>query len=445
MAESVHRPAHAQAGAAGIVALIAALQEVRQSIADALNTADVAAKNRLEQARMAVEAVLTRLDQLRSDAVADVERLRIEAIGNAFEVLSQAGKTMQDLSREGLIGVNSALVNAGRVISSLPLTKPLNPFVFAVVPLRIRVGATDRQISVHGWFPNANGAYPVVVRLRNRQIMARESVANTVVFDVTSADLEPAHFLPFTIIAPGRRRFIGRDDPPTEIEARIYVEAPKPFRIAMTFFRPAPEQWAEVQASTPATYTANSDQTSVNQSVSAADLFSITVNDNVNYDAATARLVKVPDPVPTSGKPCECCPEPTGRMTGWNEQQISFELRAPNCPHKRCSRSGVLEVDYLCGGGGSHYDLSFQPTFRVRLRSQLPDQVVQSTERIAGREEVLAVGVPEYWATARIDVAFEDGDEKRQALESIRREVGKVTSPIFDAEIQGSRLVLKMR
>lgn len=424
---------------AAIALFLPVLQQFRSALDSALNTTDAAAQNRINQMRVETDSLISRVETLLQEGENATARAREQAAIDVTDFFRRSSELIQQNGYRTYVGINSTLVTAARVTSSFPFVSAPEPFVFATDPLRIRPDAQDRLVSIYGFFPDATDKNPVQVSLNGKTFKAVEFSGNRVAFEIPKKSLVPSTFLTFKITIPDRDWLSWLRSTSRTTWARIYVENTEPFRFSVIRATTNPALWANVSASAPVIYRADSAQTANNQVLSAAQLFSITVNDNTTYDASSAKLAKLSHSVYDGVSPCECCTKSTGLLNSWTSSAISFSLSAPTCPSRWCN------AFYHCGGGGTHSEISITPEFLVKRRG-VPLEVVTDTQFVVlQRDTAGRVPIAEGWSGVTVDGEFRDGDERAEKVLHLTPGVPMANSDYWSSQILGNELIITTR
>lgn len=425
---------------ATLTGLLALLSQVDQALSQALNSGDEVAKNRINQAMIELNALMTRIQQTIEDTSNKAETMRVGVAKDATDFLKNAAAFTQGFAEESFLALNDTLLNAAVLLGNIPFVDEPAPFVLAVRPLRIASDTQSHEIQIHGYFPDANAEHPVFVSIGDRRIPTREGIGHKVVFDLPEDLLRPATFVSIVVHVPIRNGIWDRImDTHLPISTRLYVENPQPFSFDVQFFHSNQNQRAIVRAPTPITYYANSSQTSNRQLLTAPDLFSKSINNNVEYDMATAQFVSMDAQIGAGNRPCDCCNPSSGVLEGWDINSVTFALSAPTCGAKWCN------AFYFCGGGGTNAEIHLTPTFSVQRRDQPAEIGGAVSNPFARRRDALSISLPQDWTSISIQGRYIDGDDKRASVHRLTSGVPKANADLWSAEIQGGNLVISTR
>lgn len=424
----------------GLAGLLLALQQVRSNLDGVVNTVDTETAARIHQMEVVLDGTIAKLRDAVDHGIDKGETAGQRLIGDAADVLSQTQGFLQESGYMAFLGVNSSLVNAARVMDGLPLTK-VSTFVFAVDPYRIRPGSPDRLVSVYGHFPDIDAKHPVTATLSGKTLTLREFTGNRVAFDLPLEELSREERFVVIDLSVPTKRFFGLIRGTKTIATRLYVERREPYSFEVTVNVENPEQWAVLPGST-RTETADSNRTSNVQTLTAQELFSTMINDNVAYDMATATFDHLDTSVDQGHSPGCNCPSSTAALTSWNPSSLSFALAAPTCP---AHWVGGLIGGYWCGGGGSHSAISIKPHFRVKRRG-VPTETAGSHLQIAlARHSTTPPQQIPGWTSLDVVGRFRDGTERLDRTVRVVPGVPVAVTPYWTASINGPNFVINTR
>jgi ElaB/YqjD/DUF883 family membrane-anchored ribosome-binding protein len=410
-------------GAVDYVAMVGVLQQLKQSLDSTLNTANQAASDRIHQADISIDQEIKNLQDAIKKTQDGISVQREEIFKQAFDVIASVNDTIQSGSRILYIDTNSTLVSAATIVGSIPFVN-VPDFVFAADPVRFRPNPSDHLVSFYGYFPSVERDGDAEVEVGGQTYPLKRYTGNKLGFDIPQSLVDLAHqssYIDMTISLPRRHWYqIFR---PT-VHNRIYVEKQFPFHFVLSAFKDNPDLWATVKGNT---YKDNADssKTSVAKTLSAVDMFSLTVGDNTTYDQSTATIVNVDGShVESQGtKPCDCCDGSSGSFGPWSANQVAYSLSAPTCGAKHCS------LFYFCGGGGTHVEVYIAPTFKVKKRN-VPEIVPDPSHDLVWdmtRSESKNVTLGDDWNLVRVDFTLDDGDDKISNQTTVTKQVPVAT------------------
>ena len=200
----------------------------------------------------------------------------------------------------------------------------------------------------------------------------------------------------------------------------------------------------------PHTEGADSSNSNRNVHLDAIGLFNTSVGDP-KYDATTAQLVNVREQTPGHGKACEDCPDPSGRISSWTASAVELVLNAPSCGNHfvRHDSDGPLGIKipggYVCGGGGSHYEVTFIPTFTVHVKGVPETTPIQTRSIKAAWGSVSTMDLPLDWTSAVVKLSYDDNFDKAETIIVIRKAVPTATSATFDVKVESNNMYISAR
>jgi hypothetical protein len=434
---------------------LVALQQLRSQLEGIVNTVDTATANRIRQTELALDQTIAKITHAIDHGYGRVNNTRDQVMGNVATTIVQTQSLVQDTMGFAFTGVNDSLVNAARILTRIPLIN-VSTYVFAVTPLRFQANSTDRQVQIHGFFPDAASSHPVYVvfddvKATSTKLKVDAFVNNTFAFELPVSVLaKEGKFVTMTIQLPVRRLW-GAYYSTEEVKARVYVDRKAPFKFAISFQVENSAIWASVTAPSPLVRRADSNLITVNASISASEAFSTLINDNATYEMSTAQFAGFTpgNPIRIVGPPCASgCSGSTGTWN-WDARTVNISLSAPSCPIHTISPGG-LQLPYQCSGG-THADFGAVPTFRVKRRGIAPAEVEASrTSILLGRKSASAgLPLPANWTAVSIRGEFQDDTQTYQnqvRLTSGAAGVLSANDPFFwKAEVQGAELVISTK
>jgi hypothetical protein len=436
--------ASASLGVVELTGLLTVLAELRKSLAAIVTQADVATANRIAQIDAVAKVNIDRINGLVQNVSDSTTKQREEAARQAFNVVSEAQRMVDSSGKNMFGGLNESLAAASTIVDALPFTS-MPDTVFAVTPLKMLRSARDRQVSVYGYFPTAAKAPDLVSITVDGQPVKYSRSVGKLTFDLL--DKAPSDSAPASDIriAIGKPWWAVLSTASAPIEARIRFVKNKPYTFVIDVRQDNPLAFLNVTGAQNIS-TANSDNTAINPVMTAAELFRLTVPNLASYDPDTASLLSIVKHASSSGgKPCASCPEPTGRIKKWDKDKVELEVRAPDCGRHVVNPPGLLEVPYVCNGGGSNYSLHIVPTFKVRAQA-VPDTVsVAITTIQADWKSVSEVVAPATWAKMSIKLSFDDSIDKYENVVFLTKAVPLATAPSFDVRVIETQVSIATR
>ncbi|WP_322065782.1 hypothetical protein [Burkholderia ubonensis] len=434
---------NASAQAGSLAAFLVALQEVKQTLESTIHTVDTAAAERLNQLNIELDKAIAGVQVLIDKGKDAVDAERESTFANVADVMSKINNEVNSKGYIAYQGVNSTLVNFARIANAVPgFSVPT--YSFGVEPLRIRRDAKDRTVFVYGFFPHADDAHPVVVRVGGKEVPAKTYSDNRIGFELPAGTLATdEHFVNFEMVVPDGTNFFVFKKTRT-INGRVYVAKNQPFTFTVTSKRTNPDLWVDVVPMGVLTRRADSNLTSFVGVRTAPEVFSELVNDDVKYDMSSAFFKAMAYPSITQGVcPCPGC-TPSSAQANWTSSQISWNLSAPNCAAHYVFKSVFNQ--WYCGGGGTHADVSFKPTFRVKRRD-VPAEIVSSEQTFAldpGSASTPMAPVAD-WTSITVKGVFSDGDEHQERIVYVTPGVRVANSDLWKASILPVGLVVQTR
>jgi hypothetical protein len=417
-------------------ALQVAVAEVQKAVSASIAQADDAAKNNINRVDTTAKDTLKRIHDEIDNAANRTAEQREEAARQAFDLLNQARRLVDDSGKDVFSNVNQALAAASATVDAIPFVK-VPDTIYAVTPYKMRADAKDREVSVFGYFPAiAENANAVSATLNGEPVTIKRGIGR-IFFDISEKALTTRQpTLDLEIQLPKKAMFSKSQTP---IGARIRILSSAPYSFTVEAIKQNAAAYETMDGSA-RFETANSENTSRNVHLAATDLFNATVN-NPKYDPATARIVNVREQPFGHGKACEDCPDPSGRVSTWNASAVEVALSAPNCSSHWVSKTsdgpfGIkIPGGYQCGGGGSHADVTFIPSFTAKVRG-VPETLPVGTQKAtAGWHAVQTLDLPSDWTSATVKLNYDDNFDKSETFVVVKREVGTAAAALFDVRI----------
>jgi hypothetical protein len=426
--------ARAQGGAVvEYVALLGLLQNLRSNLDGVINTVNQDTADRIRQLEIAIDNSIGRVQETIKQVNAGISVQREEIFRQTFDTLALANHELQSSSRMVFLEANKSLVHASTIIGSLPFVR-IPDYIFAADPPRLSPKSFDRLISFYGYFPNVKGDGDAYVELAGVTFPLRRHAGFKLAFELPTKFIQREQtYLDMTIRLP-RPTYTTLFRP--AISNRVYVERVQPFTFEIRTLTANPALWRSLGAPSAYSDRADSGKTSVRKTLKAADLFSLLVNNDRDFDMSSALLEAVTPTVTPGGKPCDCCDGPTGKLERWQASELEYSLYAPTCGDKMCS------LTYHCGGGGTNVSISIACSFKVKVRN-VPETVVAGTQSaVFGKGESRVIKVGNVWSAIQLIGRFQDGDEKLENSVIVKRDVPVGSSPLYTARHDGADGIL---
>lgn len=434
--------AHAQVSSVALVAVVAGLQELKQTLQSSIGTVDGETANRINQLSLAVDKTIAEVKTAIQDTSNQVQFDENKVFSDVFSTMSQINSEIDNKGYLAFIGVNSSLANVATTMEGIPLIKVKN-YLYATYPLRIGVKATDRLVRFFGHFPDVDDKHPATATysidgLPEQKVSLSRNVGGSLSLTIPNGYLKEASFINFSISIP-KKSFLSIYGSDT-FTTRVYVETLKALTFSVESFQANPNLWANVPAPAAHVERADSNRTTNIGSMSAPQLFSVLMNNNTTYDASSATFASMSNiPPEASGSPCWCGCSPASAATPvWDSNTVSWSLSAPTCGYHYCTKGGGrfgIQTQ-SCGGGGTHAQVTLQPVFRVKVRGQPEQAPINSTTFALARNDVwTSSSLPPTWSTITVKGVFKDGDETNTCQLTVSKGVPNGTCPLFKADV----------
>jgi hypothetical protein len=426
----------ALAGAAELTGVYGSLQGIRGAIDSVLGQADDMARERLRQAGIEVDAALDKVKEVIDDGYKKANITREELFDKAFASVATTSKAIQDQNRLLFLHVNASIANLARVADSLPFIK-VDPYVFAISPVRTQPSPSDRTVFFHGYFANTlGGTDGPKVELDGTTLPLTPYEGGKLGFEVPLELLKKeSSFINMTVHVWRGKFLFGKKE--FTFASRLYVEKAEPFSFTVKVLKENPSFRAQLVGRDE--FRSNHD---ANLAASANDIFSRSINDDASYVMATAQLTSVGPVAVGGGKPCECCPGYGASVTRWNAASVEMHLDAPYCTGRTCG-SGF--GTYWCGGGGSNVAFVVDFGFSVQRRGQSEEVPAELYSLTAARDSIKKQDIPSHWVGIDIVGRFEDGDERYEQHTILRRNAPVHAHPLWAARIDSGSLAFQTR
>jgi hypothetical protein len=421
--------------AATLVGLSSLLQNLRSNIDAVINTVDSAAAARLRQAQIIIDKAIQDIGTIIDKGYDAVAKSREEWFKQLFDTLSASNQVIQQNTRLVALEMNKLLITVSTVLDAVPLVNVPSYFV-ALDPLRIQYDASDRLISFYGYFPTTKQR-AARVKVGN-QIYPLDRYDHSLGFEIPANLIaNEQQYVQMTLQVPKKKLFgWGWED----FAGRLYVEKTEPFTFSVTVRETNPQFTVQRLPAPEFVERADSSHTSNNQTMTSAQVFSRTINDNSKYDMASARFVGLSARVTDGIAPCHCgCDASRASLDYWDANQLQFSLSAPTCGEHWC---GVFDH---CGGGGTHAEIYLTPTFKVNVRNEPPEIELKPTTHVARRDAVVTIPLNPAWASVYIGGSFKDGDDKNDDTASVSQRVPVATAQLWSARVVNDKLELHTR
>jgi len=432
--------------------MLIGLQELKKSLESTVNTVDAESAARINQLSIAVDSAIKEVETAIKDASNQIQINEAKIFTDVFTVMSNVNFELNNKGYLAYIGVNATLANLATTAEGIPGIK-IKPYLFATFPLRLSPNASDRMVSFYGHFRDVDDANPAMVTYRvdglpEQKIDLKRYVGGSLAFQVPQPYLHESKFIEMSISIPEKKFFFFHGH--TTFNTRVYVEALNAFSLKIDSYQENPNLWATIPSPTEHVERADSNRTSNVGTATAAQLFSTLINDNATYFADRATFAAMPSRTDTVGPPCWCgCAGSSAQMTSWDANSVSWQISAPSCGQHVCSKGGgflgLPQVE-TCGGGGTHGEVYLRPTFKVKLRNQPADVLLNSASIAMKRNDVWqSKQLPIQWNSLSITGIFKDGDETHSCQATISKEISKSSCDLFSGSVTNNALTIQTR
>lgn len=433
----------AQVQAASLGALLIALGQLRQNLDGVINTADTETAARIKQLKTSLDGVIDEVNKVVENGFDRAQVTETKLFTDIDDVIEKTNRELDDKGYLAYLGVNSTLVNVATILEGIPFVK-IKPYLFATNPLRLNPDATDRLVSFYGHFPDIDDAHPATVQIDTpgvgkRTITLKKYVGNQLAFQLPPEYAKEGQFVEMVVSLPVVKYYVWHTS--DSIAARLYVEKRNVFSFDITAYQENPALWATITAPAEHAERADDQRTSNSQTLTAKDLFSVMVNDNVTYDMTSSVFVGMAHREQASGPPCHCgCSGGTASFSGWDANTVTFSLQAPTCGFHWC---GVFDS---CGGGGTWAMIWLRPTFKVKKRN-VQDTLPFKSQAFLGARRSLT---PEFelgpqWSSVTVIGTFKDQDEQYKRQVVVTKGVPAGNSDLWTVQIANDRLRIQTR
>ncbi|HEY4679103.1 MAG TPA: hypothetical protein VIJ01_18190 [Candidatus Angelobacter sp.] len=343
----------AEIGAGQALALAGALEAVKPGLDESVNNAGNQANQTLRNAQTRADYLIKHLNDLAKQTGGEVATQREQAAGQAFTLLGELYTETQRARMNISVSMFQGLAAAAAILDSIPFIHvPDTPF--AALPIAFKPNASDRRVIIYGYFPSLKRGEATIRFDGGTKAKGMRGIGS-LFFDVPNNIVKEGSFVNASVSLPSGSIF-SKDD---TFGTRVYVLPQKPFHVNVDFLQRNDGAYRDI-AGTAQAVRADSDHQSVHWIQNAGALFMTTVPTHADYDPNDVVFKDVQLVQKGNDKPCDCCPSPSFVVHAKTLDQVDIELGAPNCGH--CG-----SLFNLCGGGGSHIDISATPIFTARL------------------------------------------------------------------------------
>ena len=414
--------------------LSSVVSQVQKALSSIVAQADDATKNNISRVDTAAKDDIKRINDVVSNVVNSTAEQREDLARQAFAVLSDSQKLVDASGKDVFANLNQTLAAVSATLDALPFVH-IPDAVFAVSPYKMRKDARDREVSIYGYFPSiAENASAVVVTVNGLPVQVKRSVGK-VFFDMSDDTLkQPKSVAYVRIQLPSRGWFSGK---PTPIDTRVRVLNDAPYAFTIEAMKGNPAAYATLDGRTQ-TEGADSSNSNRNVHLDAVGLFNTSVGD-ARYDSSTAQIVNVREQAAGHGKACEDCPDPSGRITSWTASAVEIALNAPSCDGHFVSKGFQ---SYRCGGGGSHYEVNFIPTFTVRVKGVPETTPIETKSLKAAWSAASTVDLPPDWTSALVKLSYDDNFDKADTIVALKKAVPTASSASFDVRVENNKMYI---
>jgi hypothetical protein len=422
------------------------VSEVQKALSAVVAQADDAAKNNISRVDTAARDNTKRINDVVNNAANSTAEQREELARQAFAVLSDSQKVVDASGKDLFANLNQTLASVSATLDALPFVR-ISDTVFAVSPYKMRKDARDREVSIFGFFPSiAENASAVVVTVNGSPVQVKRS-AGKVFFDATDDILKLAKPMADIRIQLPSKGWLSRK--PTPIDARLRVLSDVPYNFTIEAMKDTLAAYATLDGR-PHTEGADSSNPNRNVHLDAIGLFNTSVSD-AKYDPSTAQIVNVREQPAGHGKACEDCPDPSGRISSWTASAVEIALNAPSCANHfiRHDSDGPFGIKipggYLCGGGGSHYEVSFIPTFTVRVKGVPDSTPIEAKSIKAAWSSVSTLDLPQDWTSVVVRLRYDDNFDKADTIVVVKKAVPTASLAAFDVKVENNKMYISTR
>jgi hypothetical protein len=416
---------------ASIVALKGVVSDLERSLSATIAQADQAVDNEIKRAETSAKNVLGRIDKIVADGAKSVANERTEVAKAAFELIAETNKIVSSKQGEAFAQVNTSLASAASILDRVPFVD-VPDTVFAITPNRLREETHDLQVSVYGYFPSIeDDAAAIAASVNGESVQVKRDVGK-LHFVMPAGGLKKP-LADVKIEFPKKGWFGGA---PTPINTNIRILKAQPYQFTVEIRTVNPGAFVTVNGGPHGESTNNASR----PHLEAERLFNLTAPNPERYESATAVITAVTTVSQGGGKPCSSCPDPNGRITGWNGAAIDLELNAPSC-------GGRMEGScpfscFWCGGGGSNYQVTVAAAFLVKVKGQPETNPGDVLKLAAGWDAVVKAPLPGNWASALIKASYDDNFEKRESVAVVVPQRPKAAGAMFGASVVENELLL---
>ena len=143
------------AGAASLLAALQTLNEIKTAINSALTSGDNIAANRLQDIQTRTDTLIKQIKDVQSGIVKDTNSVETQVFMDLHSIMREAHAAVVSTQRRAYLDVNNTLVNVSRNLDAIPFVK-VDPYIFAVDPMRVTPETSDLAVFIYGFFPDVN-------------------------------------------------------------------------------------------------------------------------------------------------------------------------------------------------------------------------------------------------------------------------------------------------
>lgn len=426
--------------------LSSVISQIQKALSSAIAQADDATKSQISRVDTTARDNIKRLNDLVDHAGNTTAEQREEAARQGFAVLADSQKLVSDSGKDVFANLNQTLASVSSTLDAIPFVN-IPDTVFAVSPYKLKEDARDREVSVYGYFPSiAEDSSAVAVTVDGTPVQIKRS-AGKFFFDLPSTSSAQTNAYSNVKIQLPKKHWYSSAQTP--VEARIHILNKTPYTFVIDVSKDNASAFATLEGK-PHTEGADSSNTNRNVHLDAIGLFNTSVGDP-KYDAATAQIVKVRQLPSTSGKACADCPDPSGSIPSWTASAVEIALNAPNCDKHFVTTYSTgpfgirIPGGYVCGGGGSHFEVIFAPTFTVQIKGVPVTIPIDSRTIKSGTSSVSTIDLPSDWTSAVVKASFDDNFDKATTLVVVKKAVPVASSAAFDVRVENNKLLISTR
>jgi hypothetical protein len=415
------------------------LTQLQTTLSSLINSGDLAASNRIKQAAVEVQTILKQIDEIKKGLVKDVNRATTEVFSSTQSLLVALRSEIRSTERRIFLDLNSTLVNGARLLDGIPFVN-MQPFVIGAEPTRFSPDSVDREVFIYGYFKFVTDSSPAYVTVGDAKdaIPLKRYTNNRLGFTLPLKTLQAESYVNLKMVIPDEPALAGWWKRSVTLYDRIYIEQRVPYSFRVRATVPNPDLWEVVKPGVEIHENADSNRTSNDQLITAPQAFSRVVPDAVKkYVIESATFHDIPHRFGEGG-PCEHVTR-GATLVEKNKDRIHFRL------HASSMSSHWPTVTTHHGGGGSHADIWFTPSFLVK-KANVPEGVGRTLPVLTSTHaDVKHFDFPEGWLSVEIVAQYKDGDEQFTETMVLSPSTPTGTKLFWDAAMNDKRLSITAR